>query len=539
MDSESGFISTMSSLDMATAISEEKLCSHGATCDTFKVFRENKYVFVKRLKKEYANIPCYWESFVKEFEIGLKLSSPYIPQYMEYTEEDGIPSITMEYVDGITLRNLLDINPDYFCAKGNTNKFLTQLLEGLQDLHSQQIVHLDLKPENIMLTNVNHDVRIVDLGFCYTPSMPFTQGRTSAFAAPEQLVHGGIVDARTDIYAVGKILEYISQKVNKLPMRSRKIMNRCLKEDKDERYQNVADILYSLQSQRRISLSVISSLAVLAITCCIVFYFHIPRAVHRAIYGYDVVDTVRCWNILSDDSLTCEVAGNKQIQPSRYENYDLAISPELHYEGKVYKVVQIADSAFTARKQFRQLFIANGIRSIGQCAFAKCGNLFHVSFPKSMHNIDNDAFAGCSNLDNIILPDGLTEIKNATFHKTAIHEIIIPEGVTLIGKDAFVDCRNLSKVQLPSTLKTLERGVFFKCPKLCELTIPAGVESLGDYLLMENPNFKCLYNYAVKPQPVYDLFDNPEKVTVYVPRQSVDLYRNAPYWRECNIQPMP
>ena len=151
----------------------------------------------------------------------------------------------MEYVDGETLSQRLTKNPDYFKQRKNTEKLVRQLLSVLGYLHSHQVLHLDLKPDNILLTHINDDVKLIDLGFCYTDTFADTQGHTNAFAAPEQLA-GEKVDVCSDIYAFGKILEL-------LPDHSiyNKVITRCTAEYPEDRYQSVEEILHAINHQRR------------------------------------------------------------------------------------------------------------------------------------------------------------------------------------------------------------------------------------------------------------------------------------------------
>ena len=160
----------------------------------------------------------------------------------------------MEYVDGETLSQRLTQNPDHFKQRKNTDKLVRQLLSVLGYLHSHQVLHLDLKPDNILLTHINDDVKLIDLGFCYTDTFADTQGHTNAFAAPEQLStprslslsKGPSLTTKTDIYAFGKILEL-------LPDHSiyNKVIARCTAERPEDRYQSVEEILHAINHQRR------------------------------------------------------------------------------------------------------------------------------------------------------------------------------------------------------------------------------------------------------------------------------------------------
>ena len=228
----------------------EQLESQGATCDTFRVKVYGKLHFLKRLKPEYAGNIRYQEAIRKEFETGYRLEHPNLVRYISLTD-DGI---LMEYVDGRTLSQLIASNPDYFKEKNHTDKFIRQLLGVLGYLHSHQVLHLDLKPDNILLTRINNDVKLIDLGFCYTDTFADTQGHTNDFAAPEQFPSSGeegqgveaTLNVSTDLYAIGKIL-------NLLPDHSiyNKVIARCTAERPEDRYQSVEEILYDINHQRR------------------------------------------------------------------------------------------------------------------------------------------------------------------------------------------------------------------------------------------------------------------------------------------------
>ena len=233
----------------------EQVESQGATCDTFRVKLYGKLHFLKRLKVEYAGDIRYQEALRKEFETGYRLEHPNLVRYLSLDKD----SILMEYVEGETLSQRFVRNPDYFNEQKHTEKFVRQLLSALQYLHSHQVLHLDLKPDNILLTHINDDVKLIDLGFCYTDAFADTQGHTNAFAAPEQKA-GGEVDVRSDIYAFGKILEL-------LPDHSlyNKVIARCTAESPSARYQSIDEILYDINHRRRYFLYAAAFVAIVAV----------------------------------------------------------------------------------------------------------------------------------------------------------------------------------------------------------------------------------------------------------------------------------
>ena len=218
----------------------EQLEAQGATCDTYRVKLYGKLHFLKRLKPEVAGDIRYQEALRKEFETGYQLEHPNLVRYISLDDD----YILMEYVDGETLSTRLATQPDYFRNRKNTDKFLHQLLDVVGYLHSHQVLHLDLKPDNILLTRIGSDVKLIDLGCCYTDTFPDTTGRTVAFAAPEQLT-GGVVDVRTDIYAIGRILECLPDhhKYNK-------VIARCTDDNPAERYLTISDLQEALSARR-------------------------------------------------------------------------------------------------------------------------------------------------------------------------------------------------------------------------------------------------------------------------------------------------
>ena len=232
MDSTSSFAG-----EQPTFSDAELLAAGGTTCQCYRVKRYGKLHFLKRLKPELRTHPQYVAALQKEFETGYSLDHPNLVRYISKTD-DGI---LMDYVDGETLNLFVEHHPDYFKSRKNADRFLRQLLSVVGYLHSHQIVHLDLKPANILMTRVGNDVKLADLGYCYADCYNDTTGRTDKYAAPEQFESSAKVDARTDIYAIGRILQT-------LPCAHyyNKVIRRCTAEVPSDRYQNVDEVEQAL-----------------------------------------------------------------------------------------------------------------------------------------------------------------------------------------------------------------------------------------------------------------------------------------------------
>lgn len=236
----------------------------GGTCDCYRVRLYGKLHFLKRLKPELRTDPRYVSALQKEFETGYRLDHPHLVRYVS----KGDDYLLTEYVDGETLTQFAASHPEYFKTRKNADRFLRQLLDVVGYLHQHQIVHLDLKPENILITRIGHEVKLTDLGYCYADTYTDTMGHTDKYAAPEQLNVSSIVDARTDIYAIGKILQNLpnSHIYNK-------VIARCTATDPSNRYQSIEELQSALKrTVPRMSLLLLMVVAIGLMTALFLFF---------------------------------------------------------------------------------------------------------------------------------------------------------------------------------------------------------------------------------------------------------------------------
>lgn len=217
----------------------ELLTVGGSTCDCYRVRLYGKLHFLKRLKPELATDPRYIAALQKEFETGYQIDHPAFAHYLSL----GTDYILMDYIDGETLDQFLLSHPDHFKHRSQAERFMRQLLDAFEYLHSHQVLHLDLKPQNILLTRIGHDVRLVDFGYCYTDAYPDTTGRTDSYAAPEQL-NGNAVDERTDIYAIGRLIQQLP-----IPYYTKAAI-RCTAPSPSERFASVAELRQAIKPHR-------------------------------------------------------------------------------------------------------------------------------------------------------------------------------------------------------------------------------------------------------------------------------------------------
>ena len=165
--------------------------------------------------------------------------------------------IVMEYVDGMTLAEFLATSP----SASERKQILNELLDAVAFIHSHQVVHNDLKPENILVTRNGHNVKLIDFGYAdYDFSIDKATGGTKSYASPE-LLEGGDIDCKSDIYSIGLIIKEL------FPHRYKLIVGKCQRGDANRRYQKVWDIAKAI---RRCDVGLLLSVVV-AVLCISLF----------------------------------------------------------------------------------------------------------------------------------------------------------------------------------------------------------------------------------------------------------------------------
>ena len=505
---------------------------YSANCIISRETVDGRVMMRKSLRRQYLNNSDQRDMLIKEYAVGCILAerTPYVVGYRKMTDNDEECSIWMDYIEGETVDSLLSIHPDFFRNERNLRRFLSQLLEGLSAIHSSQVVHMDIKPANVMLTSVNQDVRIIDLGLSYTYSHPTSAGMTNAFAAPEQKA-GGSVDARTDIYAVGKMIEYIAQRLNSeertyhLPRDIRIIMEGCLHDEKTSRWQSCGDIIRRLNNGgRRLWIWLL----------CMAMVVAISSAVYMESINGEFTDSGGMrYEVLSRDSGTCALIGRKKGE----DRPNVYISDHVKYRGRTYTVTEIADSAFTGDMNLVTVCFPSTLRRIGAGAFKECKNMISADIPDGVTYIGPTAFWWCVKLESVHLPKGIRRIPMACFSISALREVNVPEGVESIGFDAFAKCDSLTAISLPNSLRVIERGVFWQCHGLKRIDIPANVAEIGQYNFLGCTSLEVIRNLSVVPQNVIDVFDEKlaHRVKLEVPASAVEAYRHSAVWNKCEI----
>lgn len=506
---------------------------------TSAIYVDGKKYFKKQLTPEYKDDLRYRMAFYKEFDTGLHADSKYIVRYARIMEDEQGLYILMEHINGMNMAEKIEAEPGYFRNSKHIEKLIIQLLAALGTLHKQNIAYLDLKPQNIMITQVSNDVKLTDLGGCFTDSNDYTAECTTGFAAPELLSADAIADARTDIYSLGKLLEYIEEKTQaSLPRHIARFKERCLNHDRTLRYESTDVAAKALSRRGRIMWGFFVAMVLFCAAAWGWQEFEKTETcrrlkVHLASDGF-IGSTY--YKITSEKDATCSITGYRIIARDKNTGeFNTYIPQKVIIGGKSYTPTAIANKAFNDCNDLASIYLPNTIKSIGKYAFMSNSRLAAVNIPDKITTIETSAFY-FSGIKALKLPKSLKVIGNAAFAECKrLQSVTIPEGTETLELDAFAGCDSLTSVNLPSSLKSIKRGVFWQCKSLDNIHIPASVEEIGEYSFYYCDSLKHFYNHATEPQSVISLFKHPDNVTVHVPAASAEKYRKASYWKDLNI----
>jgi len=172
--------------------------------------RLNREVAVKFIDGDFAGTFTAAE-FSVEAEGLASLCHPNIAMVLDAGSTRGQPFIVTELVDGVTLNEFVSMGPP---EKGETVGIMTQVCDALSFAHENGLLHLDLTPEHVILSDLGW-IKLVD----FRMARPFMSGakgsrRGAPFLAPE-LLFDRAVDERSDVYSIGKLLWFLAG--SKLP----------------------------------------------------------------------------------------------------------------------------------------------------------------------------------------------------------------------------------------------------------------------------------------------------------------------------------
>lgn len=247
----------------------------GGMADVYKAVDRvlNRYVAVKVLKREFREDENFVKKFWSEAQSAAGLQHPNIVNVYDVAEDRGLYYIVMELVEGITLK-------DYIQKKGRLTPkevigITLQVCAGIEAAHSNNIIHRDVKPQNIIISKEGK-VKVTDFGIAKATSSNTISTNAMGsvhYTSPEQ-ARGGFSDAKSDIYSLGiTMYEMItgelpfdgdstvsialkhlqedilppSEHVEDIPNSLEQIILKCTQKSADRRYTNVSQLIRDLK----------------------------------------------------------------------------------------------------------------------------------------------------------------------------------------------------------------------------------------------------------------------------------------------------
>jgi serine/threonine-protein kinase len=256
----------------------QELINQGGVNDIWVATDEQRRTFaLRRMRNKSIFNFAERRSFLNGCEILSKIHhNENVINYIEHGKIEGTPYLLMDYVESSNLKLLLSRGDEVLAE--NVAQIIIDMALGLEQVHDSGFIHLDFKPENILVTR-NAGVRLIDFDLARPKpagpkKMPGKNPGTPAYMAPEHL-QGLAIDQRADIFAFGvtayEVLttekpfpgdtpdEILRKQLNDecapprdlnpdIPPAMEKIILKCLKRDMEDRYPFMSVVVRDLQS---------------------------------------------------------------------------------------------------------------------------------------------------------------------------------------------------------------------------------------------------------------------------------------------------
>jgi hypothetical protein len=247
----------------------------------------------------------------------------------------------------------------------------------------------------------------------------------------------------------------------------------------------------------------------------------------RSISEYDFAAAV---DEFEAGDMTYRVTGETTVELINFEKItaQMVVPEKVEHHDRFYTVEGIANERKNELKaDITSVELPNNVLYIGDASFYLAADLQSINFPEGLREIGARAFEYCGKLEKVELPD----------------------GIKFIGCNAFADCWNLKSLRLPADLEVVG-SCAFNGTAIEIIELPATLRQIGGYAFFCN-NLKTVVCHVEEPilllgdrgrrteSEVHEFSDfNTKYIDLYVPDESVDLYKEAPVWKEMKIHPM-
>jgi len=203
------------------------------------------YVAVKILSSHKSS-DLHVKQFSREWKTTSMLDHPNIVKVFRLVKNGDSWNLFMEYVKGKSLRQWF---PERLFLFEEVVEIFEGILSALAYLQEKKIVHKDIKPENILVSEDLSQVKLIDFGYAVKDSLfrkdRFPFAGTEQYMAPER--KSGKADGRADLYSAGKVMEELLGKLPYVPQFIKPIVAKCATPLAEERYQSAEEAMKDLE----------------------------------------------------------------------------------------------------------------------------------------------------------------------------------------------------------------------------------------------------------------------------------------------------
>ena len=191
---------------------------------------------------------------------------------------------------------------------------------------------------------------------------------------------------------------------------------------------------------------------------------------------------------------------------------------------------------------FSEVVIGNNVAKIANSAFSGYTSLEKITIPNSVLEIGNNAFNGCKSLTAVTIPNSVTQMEVGVFANCEnLLSVNFGSGISKIPDSAFSSCNALTNLDIPDNITSIDSYAFSSCNALTNVILGRGLESIGGYAFQHCNALSNVYCKSLTPASlgIYAFRYNASDRKIYVPKESVDLYKSSWSSYSSYIEEMP
>lgn len=286
--------------DTTQGFHDFKLLKTTANATLYLAFKAGKRFLIKTTKD---NTEQQSKMLFREYQLSIGCDHPHLVHI--YTVEEELPfgaGLVMEYIEGRTLKEYLAEKP----SKKERERIFSELLSAVGYLHKRGVIHNDLKPENILITHADNTLKLIDFGLADSDAEYAlrTLGCTPRYASPELQARVGVIDARSDIFSVGVLMQEM--------FGSSSISARCTKANPERRYANIEALQRAWHNRKRPQRVLLGVVAAVIFVLPFILFGHIRlveqnKIDKREVLARQIREEVKRAYTIASDSISKEV----------------------------------------------------------------------------------------------------------------------------------------------------------------------------------------------------------------------------------------